>query len=313
MDMAAGKHGVAILGIFVADLAFRAGRMPGIGETIAGSGFKMGPGGKGSNQAVAAARVGAEVTFISRIGKDDFGAVALATWRAEGIRPQVIETADAPTGAAFIYVNERSGENAIIVVAGAAAAITAADVEAAAPVIREAAVFVTQLEQPIAAAHRGLEIARAGRTVTVFNPAPAERFDDALYALCDYVTPNESEAALLTGLPVTNVDEARKAGDVFLTKGVGTALITLGAAGALLHSRERSVLIPALDAGEVVETAGAGDAFNGGFAAALARGEAPEVAARFACAVAGISVTRAGTAPSMPHLAEVEALLARSR
>src|SRR3972149_6162184 len=129
--MAEAKRGVAILGIFVADLAFRAGRMPGMGETIVGSAFKMGPGGKGSNQAVAAARLGADVTFISKIGRDEFGAIASATWRKEGVKARVIEAADQPTGAAFIYVNDLTGENAIIVVPGAAAAITPTDVEAA--------------------------------------------------------------------------------------------------------------------------------------------------------------------------------------
>ncbi len=306
------RRGVAILGIFVADLAFRARRMPAIGETIAGSGFKMGPGGKGSNQAVAAARAGAQVTFISKIGRDDFGSVALETWRREKIEAVVAQSDTDPTGAAFIYVNEQTGQNAIIVVPGAAATITAADVEAAGEAIRNAAVFVTQLEQPIPAARRGLEIARAAGVATVFNPAPAEPVDDAIYPLCDFVTPNETEASLLTGIEVTTIDQARRAGDVFLNKGVGTALITLGENGALLHGGGRSVHIPAFRAGPVVETAGAGDAFNGGFAAALARGEAPAEAARFGCAVAGISVTRHGTAPSMPTLAEVEALLARA-
>lgn len=306
-----GRQGVAILGIFVADLAFRAGRLPGIGETIAGSGFKMGPGGKGSNQAVAAARVGAKVTFISKIGRDEFGSNALATWKKEGITPRVVEMDDQSTGAAFIYVNDTNGDNAIIVVPGAAATITAADVDAAADAIRSAAVFITQLEQPVAAAKRGLAIAREAGAVTIFNPAPAERFDDALYGLCDYVTPNESEATLLTGTEVKTVDDARKAGDIFLKKGAGTALITLGEAGALLHSKAQSTLVPAFKAGPVVETTGAGDAFNGGFAAALAEGASPLEAARFGAAVAGISVTRAGTAPSMPTRSEVDALLKR--
>jgi ribokinase len=306
--MAAGK-GVAILGIFVADLAFRAGRMPGIGETIAGSGFKMGPGGKGSNQAVAAARLGAPVTFISRIGRDEFGAIAEATWRKEGITARVARSDSEPTGAAFIYVNDRTGENAIIVVPGAAAGICAEDIDAAADAITGAAVFVTQLEQPAAAARCGLTLARQAGVVTVFNPAPAEPFDEDIYRLVDYITPNESEAAALTGVPVGSVDEARKAAEVFLAKGVGTALITLGDKGALLHSRTRSVLVPAFRAGPVVETAGAGDAFNGGFAAAIARGLDPVEATRFGCAVAGISVTRPGTAPSMPQAEEVEALL----
>ena len=307
------RSGVAILGIFVADLAFRAGRMPGIGETISGSGFKLGPGGKGSNQSVAAARAGAAVTFISRIGKDDFGRIALATWEAEGIAARVAESADQPTGAAFIYVNEKNGENAIIVVPGAAAGIGKADVEVAAEAIRSAAVFVTQLEQPVAAAKRGLEIARHAGVTTIFNPAPAEPVEDDIFPLCDYVTPNEHEAATLTGIAVASVDDARRAGDIFLSKGAGAALITLGEKGALLHAKGRSILVPAFDAGAVVETAGAGDAFNGAFAAALARGLEPEAAVRFACAAAGISVTRPGTAPSMPHLAEIEALLERGK
>ena len=238
--MSGEKRGVAILGVFVADLAFRAGRMPGMGETIFGSGFKLGPGGKGSNQSVAAARVGAAVTFISKLGADDFARIARDTWTKEGITAQVAEVADQPTGAAFIFVDEKTGDNAIIVVAGAADTIGPADVDAAADAIRSAAVFVTQLEQPAAAAQRGLEIARVGGAVTILNPAPAAPVDDAIYALCDYVTPNEHEATVMTGVPVTSVDDARKAGDVFLKKGAGAALVTLGAAGALLHTRTES-------------------------------------------------------------------------
>jgi len=304
------RNGVAILGIFAADLTFRASRMPGIGETIAGSGFKLGPGGKGSNQAVAAARAGAQVTLISKIGADPFGDIAAATWEREGISARVARSASDPTGAAFIYVNEATGANAIIVVPGAATTLSTDDVETARDAIEGAAVFVTQLEQPIAAAARGLAIARAGAVTTVFNPAPAETFDPALYALCDFVTPNETEAAALTGLPVGSVDEARRAGDALLDSGVGTALITLGDKGALFHSPTRSLLVPAFQAGPVMETTGAGDDFNGGFAAALPRGLDPVDAARFGCAAAGLSVTRPGTAASMPVLAEVERLLA---
>jgi ribokinase len=310
--MGAGKDGVAILGIFVADLAFRAGRLPVIGETIAGSGFAMGPGGKGSNQAVAAARLGAKVTFVSKLGRDAFGDIALATWKREGIAGKVAQSATEPTGAAFIYVNDRNGENAIIVVPGAAGTISPADVDAAAEAIRAARVFVTQLEQPIAAAHHALAIAKAAGVATVFNPAPAASFDDALYPLCDYVVPNETEAAALTGLPLASLDDARRAGDALLAKGAGTALITLGDKGALFHAHGRSVHVPAVKAGPVVETTGAGDAFVGGFAAALAKGSDPLEAVRFGCAVAGISVTRAGTAPSMPTLAEVDALMAKA-
>jgi ribokinase len=170
---------------------------------------------------------------------------------------------------------------------------------------------VTQLEQPIPAAQRGLEIARAAGVVTIFNPAPAAPIPDSIYPLCDYIVPNETEAAALTGLSVATLADAKRVGDALLAKGAKTALITLGERGALFHNRERSVEIPAISAGPVVETTGAGDAFVGGFAAAIARGTDPLDAARFGCAVAGISVTRAGTAPSMPRLAEVEALLAK--
>jgi ribokinase len=300
---------VAILGIFVADLAFRANRLPLIGETIAGSAFAMGPGGKGSNQSVAAARVGGQVTFISRLGRDSFADIAITMWEKEGVTPRVARSDDVATGAAFIYVSDLTGDNAIIVVPGAAGHISVADVEAARDAIESAAVFVTQLEQPVAAARRGLEIARKAGVATVFNPAPAMPFPDDLYALTDYLTPNESEAAALVGLPVESLDDARRAGDALLNKGVGCALITLGDKGALFHARDRSILVPVFKAGPVVDTTGAGDAFNGGFATALAKGVDPVEAARFGCAVAGLSVTRPGTAPAMPTLAEVEALM----
>lgn len=305
------KQGIAILGIFVADLAFRAGRQPAMGETLMGSGFKMGPGGKGSNQAVAAARAGAQVRFLSRLGKDAFGDIALATWKAEGIDPRVSLSADEPTGAAYIFVSDETGENAIIVVPGAAGSISLADVESQRSAIEDARVFVTQLEQPVEAALKGLEIARAAGCVTVFNPAPAASVPPRLYALCDYVIPNETEAAAITGLPVASVEDARRAGDALLAKGAGTAIITLGARGALFHGPGRSVMIDAFSAGPVVETAGAGDSFVGAFAAGLAEGMDPVAAARFGCAAAAISVTRHGTAPAMPRRAEIAALIAR--
>ncbi len=303
------KSGVAILGIYVADLAFRAGRQPAMGETILGSSFVMGPGGKGSNQTVAAARAGADVTFITKLGKDDFGDRALAMYAKEGVTVRAEQVTDNATGAAYIFVQDGTGANAIIVVAGAAGTISIADVEKNRAVIEGAKVFMTQLEQPIPAAMRGLEIARAAGTITILNTAPAAPLDDAIYQLCDYVTPNESEASMLTGIEVVDIATARKAADVLLKKGVGSALITLGGNGSLLHTRNMSLHIPVFDAGKVVDTTGAGDAFNGGFAAALARGESPEAAARFGSATAGISVTRPGTAPSMPMRVETEALL----
>ncbi|MFK5980490.1 MAG: ribokinase [Rhizobiaceae bacterium] len=303
------KSGIVILGIFAADTAYHAKRLPKIAETLMGSGFSLGPGGKGSNQAVAAAKAGGDVTFISRIGKDTFGQLALSTYKDAGVRPSLIEMDDEATGTAFIFVNEDNGENAIIVVPGAAGKISVEDVENNRDVIAGASVFATQLEQPIAAAKRGLEIARDAGVTTIFNPAPAKSFPDELYALSDYLAPNEIEAADMVGFSIESEDDARRAGDILLQKGAGTALITLGAQGALYHTSDYSELVPAIKVENVVDTSGAGDAFLGGFASALSQGIPPLDAVRFGCATAGIAVTRHGTAPAMPTLSEIKSKL----
>ncbi|ODN70524.1 ribokinase [Methylobrevis pamukkalensis] len=300
---------VAILGIFVADTAYMASRLPKIGETLIGSGFVIGPGGKGSNQAVAAARAGAKVAFLSKIGKDTFGDLALATWGAEGIEPKVAVSQTDGTGAAFIFVNPQTGENAIIVYPGAAGTLGPADVEAEAATIRAAKVFVTQLEQPLPAAERGLEIAKAAGVTAILNPAPAFPLPDTIWPLCDYVCPNETEAAMLTGIDPDSDDAARAAGDALLARGAGCALITLGARGVLYHTAATSVVVPAMTGITAIDTTGAGDAFVGGFSAALAEGRDPVAAVRFGCATAGLSVTRKGAAAAMPSRAEIDALL----
>jgi ribokinase len=299
---------VVVLGVFVADTSYRADRMPHMGETIMGTSFALGPGGKGSNQAVAAAMMGAQTHIISKLGQDDFARMALATWDKAGVIPHVAQVSGSYTGAAFIFLNAATGDNAIIIAPGAAALISAADIEAEAELIADAAVFVTQLEQPMNAAVRALEIARAAGVITILNPAPAAELPDAMLALCDYVTPNETETEALTGIKVETVEDAARAAEALCALGVRIPIITLGAKGAYLHGHG---LVPAVNAGAVVETTGAGDAFNGGFAAALARGEAPLRAVQIGCATAGISVTRAGTAPAMPSRAEVEALMAK--
>ena len=302
---------VVILGVFVADTAYRADRAPRMGETILGKSFKLGPGGKGSNQAVAAARLGADVSFITRLGEDAFADMAFRTWVEAGVTPAVTRAPDSYTGAAYIFIEEATGDNAIIICPGAAATIVPADLDAQAGLIADASVFVTQLEQPLEAAVRGLEIARDNGVTTILNPAPGRELPDAVLGLCDYLTPNETEAEALTGMPVVDVEAARAAAERLRERGVGTVVMTLGARGALLHGQGRSAVVPAIAAGPVVETTGAGDAFNGGFATGLARGMDPWEAVRLGCATAGISVTRPGTAPSMPTLAEVKALLAR--
>ena len=309
---------IVVLGIFNADTAYRAQRLPVPGETIMGEGFALGPGGKGSNQAVAVARAGGAVTIISRLGADAFAGLARATWAEAGVEAAVTVDPDSHTGAAFIFLDANSGQNAIIVAPGASARLSAADVEAQAEVIAGAKIFLTQLEQPVEAARRGLQIARAAGVTTILNPAPAAALDDELLALCDYITPNETEAATLTGLPVESLEEAHAAAEALLARGVGAVVMTLGERGALFVDATRRFLVPAMAAGEVVDTTGAGDCFNGGFALALAEAEpteaAPaEAAIRFGCAAAGLQITRSGAAAAMPARAEIEAHLAANR
>ncbi|WP_371155204.1 ribokinase [Jannaschia sp. 2305UL9-9] len=298
---------VVILGVFVADVSFRADRLPRMGETILGQEFSLGPGGKGSNQAVAAGRAGGDVTFVSRLGEDTFGQIALDVWSEAGVTPALTRGGD--TGAAFIFLDAASGENAVIVAPGVAGTLSVDDVDARADLIGGARVFVTQLEQPMDAAFRALQVARDGGAITILNPAPAADVPEEMLALCDYVTPNETEAESLSGIAVHDLTSARAAADALLSMGVGTVLMTLGAEGALLHSADRSLHVPALSAGPVVATVGAGDAFNGGFATALSEGASAEDAVRFATAVAALSVTRDGAAASMPHRQEIDALL----
>lgn len=304
---------VVILGVFVADTAYRAPRQPKMGETILGESFALGPGGKGSNQAVAAAMAAGDgdvsAHFITKLGKDPFADMALATWEKAGVKPAISQHADSYTGAAYIFVESGTGNNAIIVSPGVARTISPTDIDSHSDLVGSASVFVTQLEQPMDAAVRALEIAKKGGVRTVLNPAPADTLPDGMLALCDFVTPNESEAEALVGHPVVSVDDARAASKLLRDQGAGAAIITLGEQGALYDDGTVSEHVPAFNAGAVVETTGAGDAFNGGFAVAIAEGQDPVSAVRFGCATASISVTRAGTAPSMPSRAEINALL----
>ena len=297
---------VVILGVFVADTAYRADRMPVMGETVLGNSFSLGPGGKGSNQAVAAGRLGVKVSMISRLGKDDFGQMAIDTWKSSGVTPYIEEDVSSYTGAAFIFIEENSGDNAIIISPGAAANISPIDLEKRKDLIANADVFITQLEQPLEAAQKGLEIAKSANVKTILNPAPATKLPDGFLTLCDFITPNETETETLTGVKVSTLDDAKIACEKFKEMGVETPIITLGEKGAYLHEHG---LIQSYKVGQVLETTGAGDAFNGGFAAALSEGRSTLESINFGCATAGISVTRAGTAPSMPTRDEVEKIL----
>ena len=302
---------ISILGIFVADLTFRTERMPNKGETYIGNSFKLGPGGKGSNQAVAARRAGAETMFITKIGKDTFGKMAMKLYADEGINSKYVwEIPDMSTGAASIVVNEETGDNAIIVVPGAADAMVPDDLDTAEAGIADCAFFMASLEVPIPVMQHGLEVAKRNGVPTILNPAPAAILPDEVYGLSDYFTPNETEAAILAGIPVVTIEDAEDAAKIFLQRGIDTVVITLGEKGAYVRNSVINQHVPAFDmGGKVLETTGAGDAFNGGFAYALAEGMSLIEAVRFGSATAAISVTRLGTAPAMPVNSEIQDLL----
>ncbi len=305
---------IVILGIFVADVAFRTPYNPPWGETVLGSDFKLGPGGKGSNQAVAAARAGGAVSFVTKLGRDTFGDMARKMYADEGIDARfVVPTDDYPTGAAAIIIDEKKGDNAIIVFPGACSHLTAAELDRAKDEIAGAASFMTNLEMPVPLVLQGLKLARAAGVTTILNPAPALPVPEEIFPLSDYITPNEHEAEGLTGIKVVTVADAERAAAALLAKGAKNAVITLGGQGVLVKTPTLTQHVPAISAGPVVETTGAGDAFNGGFAVALSEGKDILAATRFGCAVAGISVTRPGTAPSMPNRAEVDALLGKEK
>jgi ribokinase len=235
--------------------------------------------------------------------------LARKTYREEGIDTTYLFETETPTGAAAIIIDAVKGENAIIVVPGACFELTPRDVEQARGMIGKSAVFVTQLELSLPTVEFGLKLAHSLGVPTILNPAPCCKLPDSIYQYCDYMTPNETEVELLTGIRVASLEDADRAAEALLARGVRNAIITLGAQGALVKNATTRQHVPALNAGAVVETTGAGDAFNGGFAVALAENKDIVEAARFGCAVAGISVTRPGTAPSMPTRKEVDELL----
>jgi ribokinase len=264
---------ITIMGIFVADLAFRTPKLPAWGETVLGLGLNLGPGGKGSNQAVAAARMGGAVAFISKLGRDPFGDMARKQYAEEGIDTRfLIETTEHATGAATILIDAVKGDNAIVVFPGSCAHLTAEEIDRARTLIGRSAIFMTNLELPVPIVMYGLQIAREMGITTILNPAPAVSVPEEIFGLCDYLAPNETEAAGLSGLPVATVDDARLAADALLARGSPNVVITLGSRGALIRSKTVDRHVAAIEVGSPVDTTGAGDAFCGAFAVALAEG-----------------------------------------
>lgn len=300
---------IVVFGSFVVDLTGRSRGLPAPGQTVLGSSFRMGAGGKGSNQAVAAHRAGADVTLVTKIGRDVFGGVALDFYGNEGMRTDyVLRDAARETGVALIMVDEESAQNEIVVVPGACGNITPEDVERCRRLIEGAAILLVQLEINFDALFRAIDIAHAAGVRIVLNPAPASALPAELLRKIDVVTPNETEARLLTGVEVRTLEDARRAAGVFLNQGVKNVVITMGSLGAFATDGVRSELLPRLKV-DAVDTTGAGDAFNGGFVTALSEGCNLFEALRYGNATGALSVTRLGTAPSMPRRAEIDRMV----
>lgn len=296
---------VVVVGSLNMDLVTRASRLPRAGETLIGQSFSTVPGGKGANQAVASARLGAEVAMIGCVGSDAYGVQLRDALLAEGIDCQAVSRVDGSSGVALIVVDD-SSQNAIVIVAGSNGELTPASLQAADAVLQAADVIVCQLEVPLEtvgyALKRGREL---GKTV-ILNPAPASGpLPAQWYASIDYLIPNESEATALSGVTVDSLDSAKLAAAQLIKAGAAKVIITLGAQGALFSDGNRFEHLAAPNV-KAVDTTAAGDTFVGGFAAALAHGKSEAEAIRFGQVAAALSVTRAGAQPSIPTLHDVQ-------
>ena len=300
---------VTVFGSFVVDLMGRTPHLPVPGETVKGSMFKMGPGGKGFNQGVAAHKAGADVTMVTKLGRDTFGNVALDAMKELNMNSdRVFMTDDTETGAALIMVDEKSSQNEIVVVLGACNTITDEEVDSITDVLKDSEYLLTQLETNVSSVERVVDIAYKNGVKVILNTAPVQPISDEILSKVDLITPNEVEAEILTGIHIDSKEAADKAAQWFFDKGVKNVLITLGGRGVYISSNGRSEIIPAYGV-EAVDTTGAGDAFNGGLLAGLAEGKDLWESAVFANALAALSVQRLGTTPAMPLREEIDEFL----
>lgn len=302
---------ILVVGSSNTDMVIKADKLPLPGETVLGGAFFMNPGGKGANQAVAAARLGGKVTLVAKVGEDIFGQQALQQFQREKINTDFLQTdAEQPSGVALINVNEK-GENCIAVAPGANGQLKPADVEAALARVDTSTIVLLQLEIPLPTVEYVIRESYEKGLKVVLNPAPAQPLPAHLFSLLYLITPNETEAEILTGIKVTDTATAQEAATKLQALGVPNVIITLGAKGAFLHTSSTSGLIAA-PAVTATDTTAAGDCFNGALAVALAENQALKEAVAFANTCAAISVTRLGAQAAMPDRQEVNVLLAPS-
>lgn len=304
------KKKVTVFGSFVVDLMARTPHLPAPAETVKGSFFKQGAGGKGFNQGIAAHKAGGNVVMITKLGTDPMGKVATDTMDDVGLsKEHLFYNPEVATGVALILVDESIGQNEIVIVPGACATVTDEDIARVADEIRASDYLLVQLEVNQDANEKVVRLAKEADVRVIINTAPYQPMSDAFLRGAYLVTPNEVEAEELTGIAVRDLESADRAAEVFFDKGVENVLITLGSRGVYLNADGRSQIIPAYRV-NAVDTTGAGDAFNGGLLTALSEGKSLVEAARFAQALAALSVQRMGATPSMPTRAEIDAFSA---
>tara|TARA_B100001564_G_C20637801_1_gene670564 strand:+ start:740 stop:1639 length:900 start_codon:yes stop_codon:yes gene_type:complete len=296
---------ISVLGIFVADISFSGPKIPVVGETILGGKYNVGPGGKGCNQAVAIARLGGKVNFISKIGKDNYGQLALNTLKKNNIDTKnVIQDENLQTGVAGILVDKNSGKNAINVIVGAPSTLKISEIDNQINVIKNSKIFLTQLEIPKNVTLHSLKIAKENGCLTILNPAPASEITKEFFSNIDYFTPNETEAEFYTGIKITNEKEAKEASDKLINLGIKKVIITLGEKGLFYSDGNEEIYIKA-NSVKAIDTTGAGDAFNGGLAFGLSIKKPIRECLEFANQVAGISTTKLGAGDAMPFIKDI--------
>jgi len=296
---------ISVLGIFVADISFSGPKIPAVGETILGNKYNVGPGGKGCNQAVAIARLGGKVNFISKIGKDAYGKLALETLKKNNINTEnIIQDEKLQTGVAGILVDKQSGKNAINVIVGAPNSLKINEMNNQINLIKSSKIFLTQLEIPKDVTLYCLKTAKENGCLTILNPAPASEISKEFYSYIDYFTPNETEAEFYTGIKITNEKEAKQAADKLINLGIKKIIITLGEKGLFYSDGQEEIHLKASSV-KAIDTTGAGDAFNGALAFSLSKGKPIKACLELANKAAGLSTTKLGAGDAMPFIKDI--------
>ena len=294
---------ITVLGIFVADISFSGEKIPSTGETILGDSYNIGPGGKGCNQAIAISRLGGKVNFITKLGNDSYGKLAINNLKKDNIDISNIIISDKhKTGVAGIHVDRNTGKNAITVVRGAPESLSIKEINI--NIIKNSKIFLTQLEIPLDVIFHCLKKAKEGNLINILNPAPACKLSNDFFKLVDYFTPNETEAEFYTGIKINNKNDAKESAKKLYEMGIKNVIITLGEKGLYFFNGKEEIYMEAIQV-KAIDTTGAGDAFNGGFSFALLKGKKIKDCLEFANKVAGLSTTKLGAGDSMPNLKEL--------